>query len=328
MGDVVEREVTGVFLQAIRLIGFFLLFLMAIAFIVLNSGAYHLDGFQPRPHLYALVLAFLAGAFVMLGIPIRVRADKANGEARENEFRPLASDPDTKPIFSTTECVKFYGLISDVYDSRLTRAYLDTQRKLADLIERYQKQIGRPIHLLDLGAGTGSLMRALERNSDIEWTCVEPCRGMEERLTKLFQGPPVEPRIYSTNIESFPDISENKRFDIIVLCFVLSSLPSVPDLTRYINCLSDVGILVVCDGHPPAAKDVRPFRVTTLSGTYSLDIVHMHAGQLRDEICSFGFEAIPSAQFEIKKDGKPYSFGMAFAHRRPHGALKPHLVLS
>lgn len=308
MSDLIDKDVHKSIEPAIRLIIAGIFALLAIALAIFQISGVDTPWVKPNPGLWAVAAAAFLLACTVFLIPVRA---KANEGATAGQLRPAESEASTKE-YAVSEAISFYDRIADVYDARLTRENLDSLRESADRLLNFFPDVGRRLHVLDIGAGTGQFLRLLEGAKRIEWTCIEPASGMAQVLRRFFEGPPVSPEILGVSLEDAPRYLQGRTFDAISVNFVISSLESIPDFSPMHNLLGADGVLIISDGHPDIRNASPAFRMRCVDGIHALRIEHRASSQVAYEVAKSGLFMQSSAESTVTKKGRLYSYVLCF----------------
>lgn len=161
----------------------------------------------------------------------------------------------------------FYAEIAAEYDRRNSAGLRATHRKAVSIIRR--ELLGRSgVEVLDLGGGTGERIATnFSEEEAVRWTYVDYCPAMVDQFQDNMRGTPLGKRMdvrladFTALCPGLPEAS----YDVIVLSFVLSSMPTLPDFGMLVRLLSPRGLLVVSDINPVYTR-LHPYYVVETAG--------------------------------------------------------------
>jgi ubiquinone/menaquinone biosynthesis C-methylase UbiE len=128
----------------------------------------------------------------------------------------------------------------------------------------------------------------------------EKCKNLEQKI-----------EIYNDNFDTILGW-QNKKFDIIIISFLFSSLPRIPNLQRIKNILNKNGKIIFADADREYSKRL-PYRVVANDTAHILDTKPLKLADVLAEFSSIGFmnNVLPT----IKKNEETYSHVVVFEER-------------
>ncbi|MFW0717395.1 class I SAM-dependent methyltransferase [Pedobacter sp. N23S346] len=176
-------------------------------------------------------------------------AGKANKSTDTDEL-----DEKRAEIHEVENSVAFYDLIADKYDDRNTREMFNTHKSVILLLNEKLRNVSS-LKVLDIGSGTGrNIAFHYFGHSNIVWHCIEPSAQMRAKFEANLEKSKIVCRIFENSIYELPIELETETYDVIILSFVLSSLPNMPDFKELASLLNTKGIVVIADAAPSYAK--------------------------------------------------------------------------
>lgn len=142
----------------------------------------------------------------------------------------------------------FFDEVAPVYGRRNTGKYLKTYVEIDSLIRSHKPDLANA-RICDIGGGTGTLLRWLMRDR-VTWTNVDislASLAIFEAQEDFKQYPLKEARHCDVRTQEF--INEGEHFDVLVMCFLLSSLDPPIDFRRVTRGMNDRSLLVIADNH-------------------------------------------------------------------------------
>jgi 2-polyprenyl-3-methyl-5-hydroxy-6-metoxy-1,4-benzoquinol methylase len=312
MSDVIDKISHKSFEPVARLVLVVVVLLSAIFLIAFLIGPIPITIYgiqvQPIPIYWLLVILLFGLAF---GI-VKYRFSDFGIESEAlNDVRPSRSEKSEKR-YAISDSISFYNSIAKKYDARLTREYLDTLRETANCVLDLTAKHVHPVQILDIGAGTGQFVRQLEGARRFEWTCIEPAVEMVNILRLLFDGPPLHPVIYGCSLLDVVRYVQTKKFDVVTLNSVISSMPSIPNLATLHSLLVRNGVLIISDGHPDIRKRDTAFRVRSGGEIHELAIEHRSTSEIVHAITHSGLFVQIDSEKTITKEAVLYSYVLCF----------------
>lgn len=156
-------------------------------------------------------------------------------------------DDNFKKVYTVDEAVDFYQIIANKYDERNTNVVWDTHRQVILAInEKLNKR--KEISVLDIGSGTGRLIATHYFDTDnVHWSCIEPSSEMSGQFSENMKLSRVNYKIHDCSIFEPSDEVDQKKYDVIILSLVLSSLPKNPDFSYIFDLMEEGGALLITD---------------------------------------------------------------------------------
>ena len=186
-----------------------------------------------------------------------------------------ASNTHVYPIGRKNSVRKFYDAVASEYNKRndKTKGVRDASNQVVESIRNlsYKPVENKRLSVLDLGGGTGhNIYNLLRSVGNLDWMSVD----LSPRMTEKFR-------------ENFPDVKAitadcsdlskclaefNQTFDVIILCFSLSSMIEDIDLKDIHKTLNVGGILLIADIHPGYITKSPRFDIEIGAQTHALEL--------------------------------------------------------
>ena len=231
---------------------------------------------------------------------------------REISNRPPALPPEpTGPNdFEVQRAVEFYDKIAPHYDKGVSRDFINTHSDLNRVIQS-QLSTGQTISILDLGGGTGRILSAFDTEPAIAWHYCDACPAMLNLFKRTFGSASVLREAVCQDAEEFLQKSTT-QFDIIILSFLISSMPHLIDFTQLKQRLKSDGLLVIADANPTYSEKKPKFSIEDKSSNikYSLKIRPIDAPSLSKNASLVGFQICELIGHN--KGEQPYSYIATF----------------
>jgi ubiquinone/menaquinone biosynthesis C-methylase UbiE len=287
-----------------------------VAFFSIIGSLYYLKAWYPLlleyigdPVLvvvFYLLLISLFGFAYFLFLTYHLKISKRNNNDL-TESIPITNIV-KKSSYDRIDCVKFYDAIAEVYDIDNSKEIWVTHRAIAKIIYSYASKQSKT-SLLDIGGGTGTLLfDVLSLNEKLDWTYVDNSKKMCEIFRKNVEEQKLEAKIINESFDAV--LSQLKRdYDIIVLSFLFSSLPVLPDLTRISNLLKDGGMIIFADADREYAKRL-PYTVLNNDTEHTLNTKPWKLSEIINVFMKIGFK--PIDQNLITKNSETYSHIVIF----------------
>lgn len=164
-----------------------------------------------------------------------------NGDDRAEESNSF------KKVYSTENSIDFYDEIALNYDQRNTRFLYQGHQAVISKIIKLLPEGGS---IIDFGCGTGRLIAAhFIHHSNIRWVAIDGSKNMLEQFKSHTKSSTMSVELLHSSIT---DLAWNdlKESDLCMVCFTLSSLPSVEYIGHIANKVKKGGALLVADIHP------------------------------------------------------------------------------
>jgi ubiquinone/menaquinone biosynthesis C-methylase UbiE len=213
--------------------------------------------------------------------------------------------------YTRNDCVNFYDNIADHYDIDNSKEIWVTHRAIAkelNILARTKKDLS----VLDVGGGTGTLLfDLLSFNESIAWTYVDASQKMFEKFKEKCSSLDQKIEIYNENFDTILGW-QNKKYDVIVISFLFSSLSRIPNLHRIKDLLNKNGKIIFADADREYSKRL-PYRVVINDTAHILDTKPLKLADILAEFSSIGFmnNVLPT----IKKNEVTYSHVVVFEEK-------------
>ena len=212
--------------------------------------------------------------------------------------------------YPTEDALKFYSAIAEGYDSRnspsLQKSHLCTLEKIESFLENKNNW-----SVLDLGAGTGKLI-ALRffNNPNSTWVVVDGSPAMMGEFSKNLSASKLKIKTSIEEIESYLDRSENEKHDVVLVSYLLTSMPKNPDWLKLVRKVKDDGRLIIVDAEPSYTALHQHYSVSINNKTHALKTRPVSGTTLIEEIDKVGFTMESAAT--IKNGENPYAYIYVF----------------
>lgn len=207
----------------------------------------------------------------------------------------------------------FYDAVAAAYNERndKTKGIRSAHNILVEQIYEVARRTNDGIAVLDIGAGSGyNVYNSLRNEKAIEWTALDVSGRMLKKFKDDF---PQALTMEGDCLELLPQLSRDKKFDVVVLSFVLSSMPRTLDFEQLAGILKPNGVVLLTDIHPGYIAK---------SPCFDIEVDHeVHALRLR-KVEPLVLEREASAHFERdtwqlfdNERGETYAFVMRLQRR-------------
>lgn len=234
----------------------------------------------------------------------------------QTSMKPLESTSeslqDYTKIFQISDAVEFFNKVAHRYDERNSIELLETHRSVINEIEK-RINMKTPINILDLGGGTGKLIAAQFYNKGhINWTYVDQSTNMAQQFKDNLDNTQLNTIIHIDDIYKICDKLQGNKYDIIIICCVLTSLPVLPDFNAVKNLIHDDGFLIVAD-IDPAYTALHPYYAFKANGdSFALKTNPINPLDLNELLTSSGLVNVLSKSVK-KPDHSHYSYMMVYS---------------
>jgi ubiquinone/menaquinone biosynthesis C-methylase UbiE len=168
------------------------------------------------------------------------------------------ADDDPDSLYGLDRSVDFYNRISSIYDARNSEQLLETHMRIIHLINHETKN-NAEFRILDIGGGTGKIIATqFFDKKNFHWCCVDPSKNMNSAFRMNMSVATIDFELFESSIYELPMELKERRFDIIVISCVLTSLSRDPDFSQIGSMLSENGILIIADIDPTYTQ-IRPY---------------------------------------------------------------------
>ena len=230
------------------------------------------------------------------------------GRVREISNRPqmLPPEPAGPNDFEVYRAAEFYEKIAVYYDKGVSNDFTGTHTDLNRVIEG-QLSAGNATNVLDLGGGTGRIFGNFDVNPAVAWHYCDACPAMLNVFSRNFGKSSVLREAVCQDAEEYLHKSA-ARFDIIILSFLISSMPHTIDFSLLKHRLIDDGLLIIVEANPTYSEKKPKFSIFDKSNNvkYSLKIRPMDAPSLSKSASLVGFKI--DDLLSHNKGDQPYSY--------------------
>lgn len=212
-------------------------------------------------------------------------------------------------IYDHNNTDKFYDKISKNYDSRNTQYLKHSHFLTVDYLKEYLKnEQSENIHILDLGGGTGlNIASPFFAEEHINWTYVDSSFEMKNQFEKNTINAKFNKNIIHSNIEDYIKDNNNIKFDIIILSFVLTSMPGKINFDDLKRLLKTNGQLIITEIEPEYTINNPNYTVTVDKKKHSLQMNPVNSLELLESAIKSGLNLIKCKSIK-KDDGVRYSY--------------------
>ena len=213
-----------------------------------------------------------------------------------------------KYTYERVDCVKFYDAIAEVYDIDNSKEIWVTHRTIAKIVYTYASK-QNITSILDIGGGTGTLLfDVLSLNEKLQWTYVDNSKNMCDIFRRKSEEQGLNIKIINNSFDTV--LSQlGTDYDIIVLSFLFSSLPILPDLKRIDNLLKKGGMIIFADADREYAKRL-PYTVLNNDAEHTLQTKPWKLSEVINAFMNIGFKVVD--QNLIQKNHETYSHIIIF----------------
>lgn len=317
---------------------------LALGYVIASDGA-DPSGFPAVPRVFGaatglvvlllvvgavglVVAAFAQGRSISFWPPTIGARPAAGGSPAGRPPDPPAAGPsessglvhgsEAKSVveFDPRSAADFYQVIATRYDQRNSGALLDTQREIVRRISA--RALDRPdLRVLDLGGGTGrEIATHFFDHPTIRWSYVDFCSAMVDQFRRNIRGTTLADRVtvHIEDVTSAIGRLPGGSFDVVLLSFVLSSMPTWPDFRAVGSLLAPGGVLVVAD-IDPAYTALKPCYEVAVDGrTYSLRTTPVRPLRILRKARAAGL--VLHEVVEVESERREYSFVEVFERCR------------
>ena len=181
---------------------------------------------------------------------------------RQHEQQYAIKNPEISAydlVFETSNAVQFYNEIAERYDARQSDELLETQYAVIRAARRTLSGRDRAT-VLDLGGGTGAEIGThFAPRDQLRWVYVDLSGSMVHLFSRNLRKAHMKTTIILGDAEEQAEffIEEGNRFDLVIMSWLLSSLPRSLSIEKLVPLLKADGRLIIADAHPQNLK-ARP----------------------------------------------------------------------
>jgi ubiquinone/menaquinone biosynthesis C-methylase UbiE len=230
--------------------------------------------------------------------------------AIHNVATSVRSHRSTLIRYNTVRAPQFYDAVAAAYDARNSQDLRQIQLEIVEQIRQSRDRGARAnFSVLDLGAGTGRLIAEhFYSQEQVHWVSVDASVGMLEQLRINFSRAKMDHRVIACDILDTKKLTNqvrDKKFDIVVLCYTLSSLPANPSWDIIAKFLKPEGRLLVAEADMNYVTDKPCFNIEVEGEAHQLVLRKLDALQLTNELENAGFKVSVKA---VMKGSARYGF--------------------
>ena len=212
-------------------------------------------------------------------------------EANELDKSPKKNIPDN--TFATDDAISFYDKSARYYDDSNSAWIAETHTRVISMA--MNNLPASESRILDIGGGTGKFIATnimqSERVKDIEWVNLDASQKMLEVFVGYMSTGQMRYSVEQRNIFDISKWNVEKKFDVIIICYLLSSLPELPNFNSINNLLSKDGILIIADADPVYSIDKgKKFVILTEESRNILQLNPINPMQIIVSIQDAGFQ--------------------------------------
>jgi ubiquinone/menaquinone biosynthesis C-methylase UbiE len=213
-------------------------------------------------------------------------------------------------IHEVNRSVEFYDKVAGLYDHGVSQDFIQTHLELNRIIRTRLSATGEN-RLLDLGGGTGRLASAFQDSPRIHWHYCDASSRMAAIFHQTYRHNPVFAECVCSDAEEYLQ-KDNRRYDIILMSFLLSSMPDIPDFSLLRRRLTEGGLIVVAEANPAYSETKPNFSVADrqTGAVYSLRIRPIDAPTLARRAALAELNIVDL--FGYDKGNRPYSYIATF----------------
>ena len=214
--------------------------------------------------------------------------------------------------YSINKARDFYDAIAKSYDARNSTFLLHTHREVIRRITEYVSDRDA-WHVLDLGGGTGQLIAGhFYEDQRGKWTSVDSSPNMVAQFQRNMQGVKLTTEVVVRDIHEFlADVRDLKKYDVVLVVLVLSSLPHDPVWAKVAKLVKPGGALIIADIESSYTAIHPDFAVQVEGRSHALRTRPIHLSELIPKITESGLT--PADTQSIKEEQTNYSFVSIFA---------------
>jgi SAM-dependent methyltransferase len=208
-------------------------------------------------------------------------------EHRDLEQRSLLVEvgaPRMYNVEKTGRAKAFYDAVAAVYNERndKTKGIRSAHNVIVQSILCIPRTPTSGISVLDIGAGSGyNVYNSLRNDSGIDWTAFDVSPKMIQKFQQDF--PQVTAIVGDCLSPDLENLGMDKKFDVIVLSFALSSMRKSIDFDCLARLLKPSGFVLVADIHPGYVAKSPSFDIKVGRDTHALKLRKVDPLMLEEE---------------------------------------------
>lgn len=227
------------------------------------------------------------------------------------EVSPVAThwEKPNSGYHETAQSLKFYDKIAWHYDDEVSEDFVKTHNALNDVILAQIDKKPNPT-VLDLGGGTGKILGTFQKRQGLKWFYCDASRTMNEVFKSNFSGCSIIQETCCMDASAYLK-RKRRTYDVIVMSFVLSSMPRSINFNLLAGSLAAGGALIIAEANPTYSLGKPLFKITTdKRHKLSLKIRPIDESSLADSARTAGLRIIDLVG--IDKGDHPYSYIAVF----------------
>lgn len=229
---------------------------------------------------------------------------------------PKAKDYDL--VFEPSKSSEFYNLTADYYDARNSDDLLASHFRVISEI-RSAVSTRRRHSVLDLGGGTGiEIANHFAPRREMNWYYVDSSEEMVRTFARNFRRAEMSRTIiYGDAVQQASQFAdEGDYFDVVVMSWLLSSMPGDFNLSIISQLLRPSSRLIIADAHPSHLAVKPLYGVDTDGKRLALRPRSVDPNSLMEQAKSAGLELSAAPHNVCKDDGTIYAFVHVYQKRR------------
>lgn len=135
---------------------------------------------------------------------------------------------------------------------------------------------------------------------------------MIAQFINKYEGSPSESNVVIGSLDKIASNLPKNNYDLIIACYLFSSLDQLPDLSFVPELLKDSGYFVVADTHPDLAVDgPQIFAIEHHGKRYGLELSPVQPIEIQNHLLNIGLKTVDVRG--IQRSNRPYSYVYLFS---------------